>query len=224
MIDRLLGIIAPHYCYGCGIVGAPLCDSCEYDIASEPYLACIVCRKPAVRGICLAHGGNITQAWAVSEREGALERLINAYKFERVRSASMALVRLLDETVPDLLPGTIVASIPTVRSHVRIRGYDHAELLAKQLAKRRKLPYRRLLIRQTNDVQRGANRALRKKQAAAAFASRPAKAPASVLLVDDVVTTGFTLLYAAETLRASGVKTVYAAVVAKQPLDQKEKI
>jgi ComF family protein len=224
MFDKLLQIIAPHYCYSCGITGTSLCLSCEYDITSEPYSACFVCRRPSRRGVCPHHSSGISQAWVVSEREGALERLIDAYKFERLRSGSVTLVRLLDTVLPNLPADVTVTAVPTVRSHIRVRGYDHAELLAKRFATKRNLSYRQLLTRRANNVQRGASRAVRKKQAAAAFAPCLSDIPASVLLIDDVVTTGFTLLYAAKTLRQAGVETVYVAAIAKQPLDQKQKI
>ncbi len=223
MIETLLQILAPHYCCECGQIGTLLCDSCRYDIASEPYSGCIVCRVPAVGGICSEHRQFIDGAWVVGDRSDGLGRLIDKYKFERAKAAYSPLASLLDDVVP-LLPGAIVTTIPTVRSHVRARGYDHARLLARSFARRRNDAYQTLLIRQNNTKQRGASYRERIEQAKQAFVGLNVPKDAVVLLIDDVITTGATLHFGAKALKRAGAKTVYVAAVAKQPLDETKKI
>ena len=118
----------------------------------------------------------------------------------------------------------MVVPVPTVRAHVRERGYDHALLIAKSIAARRGLGCKVLLGRRINTRQRGAGRRERFRQAGEAFTLRTTHIPAKVLLVDDVVTTGATLHFTAKILKDAGVQTVFAAVIAKQPLDQTGKI
>lgn len=224
MLDRALQILAPHLCFGCGKIGSLLCGSCRYDIVSEPFGGCIVCRAPTVEGICRTHRSPIDAAWVAGERDEVLGQLIDAFKFERCRSAYKDLAQVLLETLPILPKDTIITWVPTVRAHVRERGYDHARLIAAELAKRRSLPCQTLLRRQTNDRQRGAGRKDRFKQAERAFAVRSGDMPKSVLLVDDVVTTGATLHFAAKSLKEAGAEEIFVAAIAKQPLDQTRKI
>ncbi len=219
MFDSVLKIAAPHYCYGCDKIGDVLCDNCKYDIISEPYTSCIVCTKPSpIKGVCMSCVVPYAQAWCVGAREGSLKRLINDFKFSHVRSASDTLVNVLDSSIPELPEETIVVSVPTIMPHIRRRGYDHAALLAKKFAKRRKLPYRKVLVRTTNTVQHGASKVDRIRQAAEAFRVRERLDDfPPVLLIDDIVTTGESLANAARLLKEAGAGTVFVGVIAKQP-------
>jgi len=221
MIDSLLGLVAPHHCYGCSKIGTLLCDNCKYDIALDKYFGCVACGGAAgSAGICTSCIVPYSRAWCVGERSGILQQLIGAYKFRYVRGARQTLARLLLESIGQLPPDTVVVPIPTVAAHVRERGFDHALLLAKSIAKSQRLRVDRALSRATNTKQRGANRTERIAQAKTAFRLRSRiKQDATYLLIDDVVTTGATLKYAAQLLKDAGAKEVWVAVIARQPLD-----
>lgn len=151
-------------------------------------------------------------------REGAIERLVDAAKFESVREAADMQAELLASVLPDL-PGVVVVPVPTIRPHIRRRGYDHTLRLARQLARRIDGRCEALLVRRGTSVQHGASRAARLKQAAQAFAVRSsADEHTRYLLVDDVTTTGASLLEAAKVLRAAGARHIYAAVTSYQVL------
>jgi predicted amidophosphoribosyltransferase len=113
--------------------------------------------------------------------------------------------------------GVVVTWAPTTEAHRRSRGFDHGELLARAVARRLRLPCRRLLRRTAGPPQTG-------RPAAARRASGPGFAAAArvdrggvVVLVDDVVTTGATLRSAAVALREAGVRTVVPAAIARTP-------
>lgn len=221
MIDTVLSFLAPHHCYKCNKIGTPLCDNCKYDIVSEPYGCCIICSRPSLelKSVCSVCLVPYAHAWCVGERTDELKRLIGAYKFQNVKQAYKPLAELLHETLPDLPSSTIIVPVPTVASHIRQRGYDHTLLMARHLAKLRKLEIGTSLQRATNTKQRGAGRRMRKRQAKAAFLCNIVLDPAvPYLLIDDVVTTGATLEYATKTLQAAGAKTVWVATVSRQPL------
>jgi predicted amidophosphoribosyltransferase len=113
-----------------------------------------------------------------------------------------------------------VVPVPTISPHIRERGYDHTLLIARHVARRRKLRLTPLLARQTNTMQRGASKSVRQKQAAQAFMLNGLVDPTlTYLLLDDIVTTGATLDAAAKMLKAAGAKHVWVAAVAYQTLD-----
>ena len=224
MLDQLLKIVAPHYCYGCHKAGSTLCSNCKYNIISEPFSGCIVCQKPAgERGVCGACNPSFERAWCVSERTDVVQAVLNGYKFERQRSSYKVLSALLDDHVSDFshVP-VVVVPIPTVARHLRIRGYDHTMLIARRFARLRKaLLDTHLVTRKTSATQLGANRKKRIAQAKEAFQIRGVVSETSVyLLIDDITTTGSTLEYAARALKEAGASRVWVAVIARQPLDK----
>lgn len=122
--------------------------------------------------------------------------------------------------LPELPAETVVVPIPTVRAHIRQRGYDHALLLARYIAQERNLACAQPLERRTATTQRGVDRKARRIQAEAAFRVSTGLQPdVPYLLIDDVVTTGATLRYGAKALKSAGATTVWAAAVARQPLN-----
>lgn len=219
MVDDLLSIVAPHHCCSCDKVGTVLCDNCKYNIICEQKPICLVCGRPTKQSwFCNECVTTYERAWAVGERSGVLQRLIGNYKFERVKAAYIPLAELLLSALPDLPLETIIVPIPTVPSHVRERGYDHMLLIARHLAKIKHLSYKRLLERATNTKQRQANVKLRQSQAKKAFSVDGLIDPeVPYLIIDDVVTTGATIKYAAKALKKAGAKHIWVAVIARQP-------
>ena len=221
MIDAMLSNLAPHLCYGCGKIGMILCPYCANNITDEPFAGCFECGL--AKDVASTHTSchpPYQNSWCVSERRGVIERIIDAYKFEYVKSASWVLAGLLDETLPVLPDNTVIVPIPTIPKHIRQRGYDHMDLICRDLARRRGLKVERLLKRKHNSMQRGASRQQRIDQAKSAFVcSRSLDRDALYLIIDDVVTTGSTLKYGAVALESAGAKTILVAAIARQTLD-----
>lgn len=222
MIDTLLSLLAPHHCYGCGKVGSLLCENCKYNITSDSFNICISCgylASPAT-GLCGRCKVAYERAWCVGERADELQQLIKSFKFQRAKAAYRPLADLLSETLPELPKNTVIVPIPTLSSHIRQRGYDHTLLVARRLASSMNLHVEPVLRRQTATKQVGADRALRLEQARAAFScNQTLKSDVPYLLVDDVITTGATLEYAARSLKKTGATVVWVAAVARQPLN-----
>ncbi len=126
----------------------------------------------------------------------------------RVSDLADGLAALVPE-VPDL----VVTWAPTGAGRRRHRGFDQAELLARAVARRRRLPVRRLLARRPGEAQAG--RAAGERWQHPGFTAR--RSPRTVLLVDDVATTGATLAAAAAALQGAGAEAVHGLVVARAP-------
>ena len=140
----LFDLLAPHYCCSCGAVGRIICDNCKKHIASRSFRSCLVCAKTIrnSNGLCRSCKQKVPfkRIWCVGERCDALKSLIDAYKFERASGAYHEIVDLLDEYLPKLPSNTVVVPVPTISTHIRQRGYDHAAKLARELAKRPNFP------------------------------------------------------------------------------------
>lgn len=221
VIERLVSVFAPHTCLSCGREGSIVCNWCLPDAvlplpercykcysASPDSQVCIKCRK----SVKLAH------VWVRTEYTGLARQLVYALKFNRSQAAAEPIARLMTEALPWLAPNILIAHIPTASSRRRSRGYDHAELLARQLARIQNLRYATLLARQGQSRQVGAKRQERLKQLEHAYyvCNQTPVQGAHILLVDDITTTGATLEAAAKVLKQAGAKTVDAVVFAQK--------
>jgi predicted amidophosphoribosyltransferase len=106
----------------------------------------------------------------------------------------------------------VVTWAPTGTRRRHQRGFDHAELLARAVARRRHLPARALLARRQGPPQVGLT--VEQRWANPTFTCRR-PGPGAVLVIDDVTTTGATLSAAARALRAAGAREVHGLVVAR---------
>lgn len=130
-----------------------------------------------------------------------------------------ALRRLLAVTGP-----AILVPVPLHRSRQRDRGYNQAELLATELARRANVTvWPALIRRRATQRQHGLDRATRVRNLRQAMALSAVPPPGgmeagrpTVVLVDDILTTGATLEACAAVLRAAGVEGVYGFAVARE--------
>lgn len=150
--------------------------------------------------------------------DGAARALLLACKYRNRRDPVASFARGLARTVP---PGVdLVTWAPTTPARARARGFDQAEVLARALARELGVPARATLRRRPGAPQTG--RAARARFAGARFVLRRGRGAralpgASVVLVDDIVTTGATFAHAAVALRAGGAAVVHARAVAATP-------
>jgi len=146
---------------------------------------------------------------------GGLERLLHAFKFKRHDFLDAAFAMLIEETLREREFDAIVP-VPMSRKKERRRGYNQAELLGRAVAKQIDIPCRMLLTKATDgQTQSLLPRDRRAANVRHAFkASRDAK-DQSLLLIDDICTTGETLRACAKELLRAGAARVCAITVAK---------
>ena len=109
----------------------------------------------------------------------------------------------------------VVTWVPTSRQRRFMRGHDQAERIARDVARQLGIPVRKLLVKHVNDHQTGKTR--EQRLVGHQLTARQMLRPISVLVVDDVVTTGATLRDARHALEGAGAKWVMCAAVAATP-------
>ena len=216
-ICRLFDIICPHSCRGCGAIGDVLCERCKNYIVLKHLDFCPNCHKPA-NGFC--EDCHLPPIFAAGAREGLLKRLIYDYKYHQVRAMSQRLAEILDQTLPVIAGEVAIVPLPTIRRHIRERGFDHILLLAKKLARLRGYEVFKVLARNKNYVQVGADKAARELQASEAYKVTGAVDPdTTYLLLDDVWTTGSSMKAAIKKLQRAGALKIVGTVLAVSRLN-----
>jgi competence protein ComFC len=220
ILDRTIGLIAPHTCLACGLEGSVLCQACVVSRLLPHPSRCYRCHQATKQSrVCqrCKAATAISHAWVITEYRETAKQLIHRLKFERASAAAATIAELLAEKLPLLPANIIVTHVPTAQSRIRARGYDQAQLIAKALAKRRNWHYTPLLNRSGSFRQVGASRKQRLKQLEHAYTAQKSSSihGSHILLIDDVLTTGSTVEAATSVLKAAGAKTIDAAVFAQ---------
>jgi predicted amidophosphoribosyltransferase len=196
-------VLAPTDCSGCGAPDRALCPACRLSLGATVHTA--------------DRGGHTV--WSALDYSGVARRVIGAYKDGGRTDAAGALATPLRRAISTALaegrPATgpvHLVTIPSSRAAWRIRGYHPVELLLKR-AGLRATP----ALRQVGDAadQVGLERDARLRNKAGSLVAMPAARGLDCVIVDDIVTTGATLLEARRAVVAGGGNVVALAALAE---------
>lgn len=165
-------------------------------------------------------GDTFTAARACGVYEGALRASVLALKREPYISAQLAELLLETQRRPPLAKATRVIPVPLHPAREKERGFNQAALIGCELARRAGLPFDEVNLIRTSHAERhraGMDAKGRRETVAQAFAVRHPRSIAkeSILLVDDVFTTGATVSSCASALIAAGAKEVFVLTIAR---------
>jgi ComF family protein len=226
--QQLFDTIFPPRCAGCKRSGTVLCSSCIAKFGPVMPSFCQRCGRAILEPgmicrACNSHPAGLNGLFAVSGYEEPLRSCIHELKYDGNVRLAEPLGLLLAET---FARSSIVtdAIIPVPLHHVRQqqRGYNHAQLLAEVCARQSRVPYHEhMLVRHRATLpQVGLSVQERYQNIAGAFLCTRAYATGalfgrSIVIVDDVATTGATLKACAAPLFAAGAKEVRGLVLAR---------
>lgn len=209
-LDLLWGLLFPAKCPFCGALlekGALLCPDCQRDL---PWLAGAAGKKAVeLTGGCVSPLGY----------EGAVREGIHAFKFGGRSARSRPFGLLIAQCVADReLAFDLISWPPLSRKRRRKRGYDQAQLLALAVGESLGKPVAATLVKVERPAQSGlTGEAQRRANVLGAYSASDPEAVRgkTVLLIDDVVTTGSTLSECARVLRTAGAAEVVACTLAR---------
>lgn len=217
-----LDLLFPPVCGGCSKTGTRWCADCRSNIPNVMAPLCKICGLPQTReGVCPTCKNSpprykILRSWAVfdSPVRDALLRL----KYRR----DMALGEALSTQIAEFLSGlgwpvNVVIPIPLGKRRIKERGYNQVEMISMPLAEKLGIPYtsKALVRARETRSQVGLSAEERLQNVNGAFEARTKALGKTILLVDDVATTGATLSSGAEALYSAGAEEVFAFTVAR---------
>lgn len=195
-------------------VTAPFCCRCGGHLPADD--ASRIVRHPPLCASCEAVSSSIDAARAIGPHEGPLRNIVHALKYDARRSVAPRLAAIMRDVAADLLHGAdAVVPVPLHPSRRRSRGFNQAADLARPLGK----PVVEALARTRNTpTQTALPAADRHANVADAFRATSRASVlrgATVVLIDDVRTTGATLEACGRVLKDVGVGRVVALTAAR---------
>lgn len=223
---NIIDLLYPKRCVLCGDIllidnSSCFCDNCSSNINFNPMLSCIKCGKP------LSSENNICYACTIKKHKYV--RNFSVFKYDDISNSIITgkynyrpynfveygkimadyFSKNIDINIDYIIP------IPIHKKRYRLRGFNQAEILARQISNCLNIPLlTNVLLRTKNTKSQSSlkNALLRKKNLIGAFyvTNNSEIFIKNILLIDDIYTTGSTINACCEVLLDSGVKNVYS--------------
>jgi ComF family protein len=213
----------PPNCGGCGRLGVRWCDECAQQTREIPSPICPICGNPntneEICPRCREYKPDYAAlgSWAVFG--GAIRNAIHQLKYRRGIGLGKALACPMVLSLMKLNWSLdIITSIPLGLARLAERGYNQATLLARPIALYLKVPFSPYVLARIRETrsQVGLSLTARQENMAGAFLAKSELVRGkSVLVIDDVATSGATFLACANALLEAGASTVYGYTLAR---------
>lgn len=227
-IQHGLDLLFPPRCAGCQRSGHLLCPACLHDMRPMAPPFCRHCGQPLADEAapcisCQYHRLKLDGVRCAQIYQGMLRETIHAMKYAGQPRLAEPLGLLLARAFRwyDLHADALVP-LPLHPERERQRGYNHATLLARRCATTLKIPcLEQLVVRARPTLaQVGLSVQQRQENVSGAFALAPAMPPGKItgstlVLIDDVCTTGATLEACADPLYAAGARQIWGLVLGR---------
>lgn len=218
-----LDLLFPPRCVICKRVGQELCPRCVAEFRPVGGSVCRICGEPqAILGLCarcVAHPPAYTHVSSAYRFDGEVRKAVHMLKYNGRRGLAAPLAAATSQRIPAPYETVAVCPVPLYPARQEERGYNQARLLGVELASCWGLiclPEEALRRIRPTDSQVGLDYDERQSNMRCAFSSEPALVGGlTILLVDDVCTTGATMNACAEALLAGGAFSVAGVTVAR---------
>lgn len=223
ILNFLFELVFPRNCIGCEACGQNVCERCLGKIKAIRTFTCPKCGKINDNGkYCLECRDDLAlfgMLISADYRHGPTKEMIHQFKYSGAREFAPILADLMTQRLYKLKKSKemILVPVPLYFWRQRDRGYNQSEILAKIIRKKLGLKILNPLKRKKTKPQVGLSGRARRKNLEGAFYLRKNVdiKDKTIILIDDVSTTGTTLEECAKVLRAAGAKRVWGLVIAR---------
>jgi competence protein ComFC len=233
LVNGVLDILFPAQCVACNKAGAYICMQCEKFLGEAP-LICPVCLQSTYTGErheqCYKKYGldGLVSIW---ENEGSIKELLHKTKYQGITHilqelANKAFVVMAADTQRFgiflnllILENTVFTYVPMHKKKEKQRGFNQAELFAKEMARILKNSVVPLLVKSTETQAQmkltKQERLYNVKDVFSIVSTIDSTQIERVILVDDIWTTGATMKECCKVLKEAGVKQVWGFTLAR---------
>ncbi len=229
--QSLLGLVFPPTCIHCGTLLAThqtgVCSTCKSRIRLIPGPHCPTCGRthllpPHGCEACRGEHFFFDRAYACSAYDGAMKKLLQAYKFHGQKTLCYFFADLLEQFATQhlaLKSIDSIAAVPMNPRQQRDRGFNQASLLGSALGKKLHKPFlpSALVCHKNLIPQSSLGKSERKRHVEGAFEVKKdiSIGQKNILLIDDILTTGHTASECARALKKAGASHVIVLTVAR---------
>ncbi|MBR4766291.1 MAG: ComF family protein [Clostridia bacterium] len=231
IINGFLDAVFPPRCIFCDRVTAlenGICSECSEKARKIEEPVCLKCGMSKKNCECKSRSRFFDGLCAPYEYEGVVKKGIHIFKFDGQRDNSRYYSHIMAQCVKNRFGDIyfdIVTSVPATVSSVKKRGFDQSSLLARGVAKELGLVYDCNVIKKIYETksQHFLSILLRRGNLTGAFevADKSKAEGKTVLLCDDVSTTGETLDECSKMLYLAGAEKIYCSVIALTQIKDK---
>ncbi len=211
MLNSALDLIFPPHCVCCQQTGDFLCQNCYNQL--EFY-----CQSVPI----ISRPDNLSQISILGRHQAPLSQLIIACKYQHVKQIGSFLAKIVYHHL-NLPKIDLVTYVPTSNKRLRQRGFNQSQVIALKLSQLIDKPCLKLVNKsKASHHQAKLDRKKRIQNLKSCFSPHinliklERRQNLSVLLVDDVITTGTTLNQCARILRAAGIKEIKGLAISHQ--------
>lgn len=221
--EKVLDFIFPRFCVGCYNEGNFLCEDCKNKIILIKIPTCIKCQKMTTEGICKKCKEDIPIQKAIIagyHRDPILREAIHYLKYEGLTELSHMLSKLIIERLNNekFPKNCTIIPVPLHKSRFSNRGYNQSELIAKKISDHFNIPFETRLLKRIKNTKPQIELKHKERQdnVIDAFClNKKCQLPVgTIILIDDVITTGATIAECARILRESGTKHIWLIALA----------
>lgn len=208
------------------------CEACDQSLLGNEELICTACRisLPRIEKHSV-HTDTIkfkfitipevlsVQSFLLFTKKGKVQKLLHALKYRGNQEVGILLGSMFGQEMMDekLLPkAELIISVPLHKKKLSKRGYNQSDLLAEGLSKAIGIPWSGTALTRTRftDTQTGKSKKERQENVSGVFEVKGELELKSVIIIDDVLTTGATLEACVEALQMAGCREFHILTIA----------
>lgn len=228
---EFLDLLFPQECLGCGLARTWLCNNCYSEIITRRDFPCISCGRPTLNGethpSCRTNK-TVDGVLVATYHTELISELVHAFKYDRLQEVCEIFSRLLLQKVDQAPLGsmlllnneTVLLPVPLHRTRAWDRGFNQTELLARHLQRvchlqGNQVACESVVRNRFTPSQTTLKRRKRIRNLDGAFSVKDDRAirGKTVIIIDDVITTGTTIFELTRVLKQAGAREVWALVL-----------